>query len=306
MASVFKLTDLYSLISWGDKFFNCKMIEELIKNHESDGFVDPLVIPSEEKQWTECASNIELLENLIKYLHLNLTLIQVEDLDLGWFNGTHSRGSIDLFINNQADLIVNNVNMDSFHHDSLHLNLYDISNPINEFYQINFFTRKKSIQLTVKNFFNIFHWTVWLLFLTSILIIPIPLGFVLLKRSKLIKEKLFTFNVRLSIDYLNMLLSSQGSDLLPNLNPRHHLMYLIPLLSIIVVNLLNSSIYSNMISPPKQWCQTLDCFANSSTQFYSGRNYYFGFDKDKWKNQWQVIKIMKRHKLERKPCEYSY
>ena len=46
-------------------------------------------------------------------------------------------------------------------------------------------------------------------------------------------------------------------------------MYFIPLLSIIVINLRSSFIYSNMISPPKKWCESIDCFAKLNLKFYA-------------------------------------
>ena len=64
-------------------------------------------------------------------------------------------------------------------------------------------------------------------------------------------------------------MANQSSSFLSIIKPRHYLMCLIPLLSIIVVNLRSSFIYSNMISPPKQWCESIDCFAKSNLKFYA-------------------------------------
>ena len=64
-------------------------------------------------------------------------------------------------------------------------------------------------------------------------------------------------------------------------------MYFIPFLSIIVVNVMKHSIYSNMISPPKQWCETLDCFAQSNIKFYT-------FDSDLYD---KFLKIKKDHQF---------
>ena len=46
-------------------------------------------------------------------------------------------------------------------------------------------------------------------------------------------------------------------------------MSMMPLLSIIVSNLMTSSIFSNMISPPKYWCDSIECFAKSNYKFYA-------------------------------------
>ena len=42
-----------------------------------------------------------------------------------------------------------------------------------------------------------------------------------------------------------------------------------PLLSILIINLFNFELYSNMISPRKYWCQDLDCFIKSYQGFYT-------------------------------------
>ena len=74
-------------------------------------------------------------------------------------------------------------------------------------------------------------------------------------------------SINLIFNYFNLLMCKQSSVLLAKLKPRHYLMSFIPLLSIVVINLLTSSIYSNMISPPKQWCKTLECFSQSNIKF---------------------------------------
>ena len=78
---------------------------------------------------------------------------------------------------------------------------------------------------------------------------------------------LMEFIFKLIYAYFNLLMAGQAS-FLSKIKSLHYLMYLIPLLSIIVVNL-RSFIYSNMISPPKQWCESIDCFAKSNLKFYS-------------------------------------
>ena len=70
-------------------------------------------------------------------------------------------------------------------------------------------------------------------------------------------------------------------------------MYLIPLLSIIVVNLRSSFIYSNMISPQKQWCESIDCFAKSNLKIYAlERDNAFNLLKKK--NDKQIKSIVSR------------
>ena len=67
-------------------------------------------------------------------------------------------------------------------------------------------------------------------------------------------KKAIKLSLNLIFSYFNLLMCKQSLVLLAKLKPRHYLMSLIPLLSIIVGNLMTTSIYSNMISPPKQWC----------------------------------------------------
>lgn len=75
-------------------------------------------------------------------------------------------------------------------------------------------------------------------------------------------------------------------------------MYLIPIFSIILSNVITSEIFSNIITPQKQWCSRLDRFAKSDIQFFGTwpENVYvhrLGTNT----NQWQFKAIDSRVKL---------
>ena len=103
-------------------------------------------------------------------------------------------------------------------------------------------------------------------------------------------QQIIILNLNLIFDYLNMLMCKHPSTLLKKLTTRHYLMYFIPILSIFTVNVIMSSLFSNMIVPQQKWCQTLDCFAKSSIKFYTLRNDYI-LSLIKNNDQWQFKAI---------------
>ena len=55
------------------------------------------------------------------------------------------------------------------------------------------------------------------------------------------------------------------------------------------------SIYSNMISPPKQWCESIDCFAKSNYRFYSVNGEIAAhLILNKSKTEWQFKSILSK------------
>ena len=90
------------------------------------------------------------------------------------------------------------------------------------------------------------------------------------------------------------------TSFLSKIKPRHYLMYLIPLSSIIIINLRSSFIYSNMISPPTQWCDSINCFAKSNLKFYALK-YDNAFNLLKKKNDKQIKSIISQIQVFRSP-----
>ena len=95
--------------------------------------------------------------------------------------------------------------------------------------------------------------------------------------------------------YLNMLMSKAPWHLLTKLTTRHFLMYFVPIISILFTNVITSGFYSNLISPQKQWCSTLDCFAKSHLKFFNNfdERYYINRLANQ-SDQWQFKAINSR------------
>ena len=132
---------------------------------------------------------------------------------------------------------------------------------------------KETTRLSLANYLNIFNLLIWILIFVSILFIGFVHGTILTMKSgdwnKRTTKNAIKLSSNLIFSYFNLLMCQQSSVLLVKLKPRHYLMSFIPLLSIIIGNLMTSSIYSNMISPPKQWCDSIECFAKSDYKFYT-------------------------------------
>ena len=232
--------------------------------------------------WYNCAKSRELPEIIGHYLRLNLSFIKPnDDFDgtIGWINGTDSSGPLKMIANNQVDYVTN----DMFMNDIWYPNLIVTSTALNENYEISFFMIKQTTRLSLANYLNVFNSLIWILIFVSILVIGFVHGTILtikLKecRNKKAIEKLIELILNFTFSYFNLLMCKQSSVFLSKLKPRHYLMSLIPLLSIIVGNLLTSSIYLNMISPSKQWCDSIECFAKSKYKFHlmNFQMYFFG------------------------------
>ena len=112
-----------------------------------------------------------------------------------------------------------------------------------------------------------------MMFLASIIIIGAVQGLNLMINKKYLRiMNIIIFIFELIFSYFNLMMAGKLSNFLAKLK-RHYLMYFIPLLSIIVVNVMTYSIYSNMISPPKQWCKSIECFAQSNYRFHVANDY---------------------------------
>ena len=171
-----------------------------------------------------------------------------------------------MIVNNQVDYVVNNLfmNKELWHPESIVM-----THILDELYAINFLMKKQSIRISIRNYLNIFSPFTWMLILTSILVIGTVKGSSLWMRGDDKVKNIIKFTLNLIFNYFNLLICKQSSVLLAKLRPRLFLMYFIPFLSIIVVNSMTYSIYSNMISPPKLWCESLDCFDKSNLKFYA-------------------------------------
>lgn len=165
------------------------------------------------------------------------------------------------------------------------------------YHKLNFFLKKRIIQFSVYSYLNVFNSSIWLLTLISILFIS---GIISLNVSKQSEQKKSFWNIHLNLifDYVNMLVSKAPSSLLTKLTTRHYLMYLIPIFGIILSNVITSEIFSNIITPQKQWCESLDCFAKSNTIFFTTwpETVYIN-TLGNHTNQWQFKAIDSRVKL---------
>ena len=216
--------------------------------------------------------NNELPEIIGHYLRLNLSFVEPNhDFDgtIGWINQTDSAGPLKMIANNQVDYVTN----DMFTNDIWYPNLIVTSTALKDNYGISFFMKKQATRLSLANYLNVFNLRIWLLIFASILVSGFVQGLILSKpkecSKKIIIKRAIKLSLNLIFNYFNLLMCKQSSVLLAKLKPRHYLMSFIPLLSIMVINLMTSSIYSNMISPPKQWCDSINCFAKSNYKFYA-------------------------------------
>ena len=261
---------------WQKNILNCKTLNQLNSNLNPDIINGSFRITAKykyPKSWYDCAMNIELPEIIGNYLRLNLSFIKPNhDFDgtIGWINQTDSSGPLKMIANNQVDYVINDMLMN----DIWYPNLIVTSTTLKESYGISFFMKKQTTRLSLAHYLNAFNLLIWILIFVSILVIGIVNGAILniklkeYKNEKKIK-KLTELTLNFILSYFNLLMCKQSSVFLAKIKPRHYLMSLIQLLSIIVTILMTSSIYSNMISPPKQWCDSIDCFAKSKYKFYA-------------------------------------
>ena len=251
----------------------CKDLSELKPNHNPDDVIDSsFKITSflgKSKPWYACTSNIVFPEIITRYLHLNLTFVTPNhdfDRTMGYSNKTHAFGPLKMIANNQVDYVANDVYLSKNLWDH---EMVDISNVLGQSYAINFVLKKQINRISNGYSFKIFSLLVWILIIASIVIIAFVHGLITFFKRNRNRNTVMKFIFNLIYGYFNLLMAGQTSSFLSKIKPRHYLMYLIPLLSIIVINLRSSFIYSNMISPPKQWCESVDCFAKSNLKFYT-------------------------------------
>ena len=250
--------DFLSAISL-NKLINCKYFTDLKVNHKSGEVINDsfrIVAPRGSIEDFSCGVDPELPEMISHHLHLNLSFVTKDYFKDGNYTSP--------LVNNDADYITGDISMIDLL--STH-NLIVASNYIREIYHINFLLRKQPIGISLKNYFRIFNVLIWMLLFATIIVIGVIQGIKLISRKKNNSKSIFKSTLNLIFNYFNLMMSNQSSVLLNKIVPRNYLMYIIPLLSIIVINLMKESIYSNMISPPKQWCETLECFAQSNIRF---------------------------------------
>ena len=295
----FNFALLRVLRSWVDQLMYCKNHQELDPNYKnSTQLIGSFKIThsySNAKSWNYCGYYTELPEIISHYLRLNLTfIIPNHDFDgtLGWYNETHSSGPNKMISNNQIDYITNEVLVTE---NIWHPNLYQLSTGLFNNHAINFIVRKQIIKTSISDYFKTFNWLTWLLIFFSISIVSIVQTFI--SQNKFDKY----FCRKLLFDYLNMLLS-KSSVLLSKLIPRHYLMYFIPILSFLIINLFQNIIYSNMIVPRKHWCQDINCFAQSKFDFFTTSDDPALIALKK-KKDWQFKVILSRLKINSPKCK---
>ena len=284
---------------WTESILNCKKIRKLNANHRPNDMINGSFRITtkfrDPKSWYDCGLEIALPEIIGHYLHLNLSFVRPNnnfDGTMGTVNGTHTTGPMKMILNNQVDYVIDNI----FMTEDLWLpEFINMTNALKENYGISFLMKKQATRISIANYLNVFNLFIWMLLFVSIFVIGTVHG-VILKVRKYNGNNIKELAFHLVYNYFNLFMSKQSSKFLTKLKPRHYLMYLIPLLSIIVINSMAYSIYSNMISPPKQWCKSIDCFAKSNYKFYA-LDQQPSYKLLKSKNQWQLNSIISKTKL---------
>ena len=251
----------------------CKHLKELQPNHNPDHVIDGSFkitsFLSNPKSWYNCAENVVIPEIISRYLHLNLSFVTPNhDFDgtMGYINETHAFGPLKMIANNQVDYVTNDI----FLNENLwHPELIDMSFALEDSYAINFVFKKQINRISFGYSLNMFNFLIWMLLIASIVIISFVHGLIMFVKKNHNRNTVMKFIFKLIYGYFNLLMAGQTSSFLSKIKQRHYLMYLIPFLSIIVINLRSSSIYSNMISPSNQLCESIDCLAKSNLKFYT-------------------------------------
>ena len=251
----------------------CKDLRELEPNYNPNDIIDGSFkitsLLTKSKNWFNCAGNVVMPEIISHYLHLNLTFATPNnDFDgtMGYVNGTHASGPLKMIANNQVDYETDDIYLSE---KLWHPEMIDMSTTLGQSYAINFIVKKQINRISIGYSLNMFNFLIWMLLITSIVLITIIHGLIMFVKKIHNMNTVMKFIFKLIYGYFNLLMAGQTSSFLSKIKPRHYLMYLIPLLSIIVINLRSSFIYSNMISPQKQWCESIDCFAKSNLKFYA-------------------------------------
>ena len=242
-----------------NKLINCKYLNDLNTNCKSGEVINAsfrIFSSGNNIQDYNCGINAELPEIISHHLHLNLSFVTSDSFKDG--NITQ------IFVSNDADYIINGISMTKLSPDH---NSIATPNYIKENYYFSFIMKKKSIRISLNNYYSILNISIWMLLFATIVVVGVIQGIKLILRKKENIKNIFKFTLNLIFNYFNLMMFDQSSVLLHKIVPRNYLMYFIPLLSIIVVHLMKESIYSNMISLPKHWCETLECFTQSNIRF---------------------------------------
>ena len=266
----FSFSNLRLLGSWVDQLMYCRNQLELNPNHKNTtqliGSFKFTYLYNKEFTWTTCGFDNELIEIISHYLKMDLVFVNPNnDFDgtLGWHNETHSTGPIKMISENAIDFIQNPIFITK---NIWNPNLYQLSTGLVDDYTMNFALRKQTIKTSISDYFNTFNLTIWLLILGSIILVSTVQT--VISFCGLQSKFHYRFCLKLSFDYLKLLLSNQ-SKLISKLTPRHYLMYFIPMLSVMIIALFQNMIYSKMIVPRKHWCHDINCFAYSNAEFYT-------------------------------------
>ena len=264
--------DFFSMLSI-NRLILCKDLRELEPNHNPGDIIDGsfkitsfLTNPN---TWYDCDSNVVMPEIISRYLRLNLTFVTPNhDFDgtMGYINGTYAFGPFKMIANNQIDYVTND---NYLIEDLWNPEIIGMSTAIDQSYAINFILKKKINRISIGYLLNQFNLLIWMLLIASIILIVFVHGLIMFVQKIHNRNTIMKFIFNLIYGYFNLLIAAQASSFLSKIKPRHYLMHLIPLLSIIVINLRSSSIYSNIISPPTQGCESIDCFFKSNLKFYT-------------------------------------
>ena len=277
--------DLLQITGWSETLFRCKDVRTFNSiyntSHLNGDFVITLTYRNT-KPWYLCFDGIEFLENVVRYLRLNIKFVQP--------NGQYDR-TLKMIANNQIDYIIDGVQAnETYLRQNPNLTIIATQG----YHKLNFLLRKETIKFSVVNYLNVFNSPIWLLAFMSMFFISGIISFIQ-SRQYHQKKKLWNINLNLIFDYLNMLMSKISSPLLNKLTTCHFLMYFIPILSILFTNVITCEFYSNLVSSSKQWFQTLDCFAKSNIKFFNAWGEYFHIRKiAEETNEWQFKAIIPR------------
>ena len=287
----------------------CKQYQNLNPNHKPDdqlnGSFRITTYYKDPGAWFSCDKNIVLPELISRYLHLNLSFVKPND-DLnetwGWYNGIHSSGILEMLVNDQADYIINDIYMnETLWHPN---GMIAMTTALDDNYKINFLTKKYKNIKKFGNYDSEFDWLAWLIIIILVSIISAILCLnLMIKRSNEKMKFPWKLYFDLIIDNMSLLLSKHPSVVLSKLIPRQFLMVAIPLLSILTINLINSSHYSYTINPYRKWCDSLDCFANQKRyQFYQLEN---RFTMELMKDSKEFNDILNRTEIQKKKGKFD-
>ena len=268
--------DLLEMTDWSETLFRCKDVRTFNSIYNESGLNGDFVMTLTYRNANLCYwHGIQLIQSVIRYLRLNIKFVQPN----GYYNRT-----LEMLANNQIDYIIDGIEANEIFLGQ-NPNLTNIGT--HGYHRLNFLLRKETIKFSVVNYLNVFNSPIWLLAFISVFFISGIISFNVSRQNDQ-KKKFWNMNFNLIFDYLNMLMSKISSSMSHKLTTRHFIMYFIPILSILFTNVITCEFYSNLVSPSKQWCSTLDCFATSNLKFFNAWGEYDHI----WKiaqqtNQWQ-------------------